>query len=103
MNRSEHIAGVFSALAHPSRVDVLLALLPLATQGMTAGELAEKTGVPPSTLAHHLREMEAAQVIARTQEGRKTIVTPSLATLTQIAHLLTRLCCADQSPERPTL
>lgn len=97
---SKHISDVFSALAHPLRVDILRTLLPRALEGLTAGELAERTNTPPSTLAHHLREMEQSEVILRRPQGRKTIVTPNLTTLSEISALLTQLCCSQST--RPT-
>lgn len=95
------IATTFSSLSHPSRVDILLCLLPKATSGLTAGEVAQATQIPPSTLAHHLREMEEGRVIIRRQEGRKTIITPCLTTLSSIAAMLTQMCCTQENPERP--
>ena len=94
MINSNSIAGSFSALAHSARVDILLTLMPVATSGLSAGELAERTKIPPSTLAHHLREMEHGRVILRQADGRKTIVKPDLAALSEIASLLTKLCCS---------
>lgn len=101
MIESKHISDVFSALAHPLRVDILRTLLPRARDGLSAGELAEQTRTPPSTLAHHLREMEQGHVILRRAEGRKTIVTPNLTTLNDIAVLLTQLCCSQSPPASP--
>ena len=100
MISSQTISEAFSALAHPSRVDILLALMPHAASGLSAGDLAQTTHIPPSTLAHHLREMEAGRVIERIAAGRKTIVKPNLNSLSNIAGLITQLCCtAEGSPE----
>ncbi|MGH1575648.1 ArsR/SmtB family transcription factor [Planktotalea sp.] len=93
---SHKIAESFSALSHASRVDILLALMPHATNGLTAGEVAERTKIPPSTLAHHLREMEMGHVIQRIAEGRKTIIKPDLTSLSQIAGLISELCCCAE-------
>ncbi|MGB7319658.1 MAG: winged helix-turn-helix domain-containing protein [Planktotalea sp.] len=98
---SHTIAESFSALSHASRVDILLALMPHAGQGLSAGELSKRTQIPPSTLAHHLREMETGQVILRIPDGRRTIVKPNLATLTQIAALVSQLCCSAEASTEP--
>ena len=94
---SKSIATSFSALSHPARVDVLLKLMPYAASGLTAGELAHSTKLAPSTLAHHLREMEQGGVIIRQADGRKTIVRPNLSSLSEIASLLTQLCCSAEA------
>ncbi|WP_293450937.1 helix-turn-helix domain-containing protein [Planktotalea sp.] len=96
MISSQTISEAFSALAHPSRVDILLALMPYAASGLSAGDLAQKTSIPPSTLAHHLREMEAGNVIERIAQGRKTIIKPNLTSLSSIAGLITQLCCTSE-------
>lgn len=104
MIRSEAIADAFTALSHISRVEILLALMPHAASGLTVGALSKQTKIPPSSLAHHLREMEAGRVVERIPSGRKTIVLPNLAALAQIATLLTQLCCSGETPapsERP--
>lgn len=93
---SHSISETFSSLSHPSRVEILFALMPHALKGLTAGALARATNIPPSTLAHHLREMELGRVIMRQSEGRKTIVKPDLAALSEIANLLTKLCCSQE-------
>lgn len=95
MVSSEHIAQSFSALAHVSRVDLLKELLRHIPDGATTGRLGEATGLPASTLAFHLREMERGGVVRRRAEGRQTIVTLDLARLGAIASRLTALCCAD--------
>ncbi|WP_085307865.1 ArsR/SmtB family transcription factor [Planktotalea arctica] len=100
MIESSQISAVFSALAHPLRVDILRALLQRAQDGLSAGELAARTQIAPSTLAHHLREMEQGQVITRESHGRKTIITPNLSTLGDIAALLTQLCCREPATHK---
>lgn len=77
-------------------MDILFALMPQAVSGLTVGELSKATKIPPSTLAHHLREMELGRIILRRAEGRKTIVKPDLAALNEIANVLTNLCCTQE-------
>ncbi|MCF6321924.1 MAG: winged helix-turn-helix domain-containing protein [Rhizobiaceae bacterium] len=93
MNQSETISSICSALSHRSRVDVLLALLPNADEGMRTGDLSEVTGLPPSTLSHHLRELEYGGVIERQVLGRTTIVRPNLKALVEVVNILTQICC----------
>lgn len=47
MNISDAICNICSALSHRSRVDVPLALLTNADEGMRTGNLSEVTGLPP--------------------------------------------------------
>lgn len=74
--------------------------MPYASTGLTAGDVSERTKIPPSTLAHHLREMEAGHVIERVTQGRKTIIKPNLTSLSQIAGLITKLCCRADGDQK---
>lgn len=87
-------ATAFSALSHVSRVNVFRCLLRHHPDGLTAQELAAQTGIPPSTLSHHLREMEQGGVILRTPHGRQTITTLNLSRLMQLIGDLMSVCCA---------
>lgn len=94
MNDSQTMADTFSALAHPSRVDVFKCLLAHHPVGLKASYLSDETGLAPSTLSHHLREMEKGGVIERTVQGQSTITTLNLKNLNNIASTLMQLCCS---------
>jgi DNA-binding transcriptional ArsR family regulator len=97
MKTSDDIARTFSVLANPFRVEVLKLLLSALPETRTAGQIAKAVGLAPSTLAHHLREMEAGGVISRAAQGRSTVVTLRLDSLTELTATLTQLCCAGTS------
>lgn len=97
---STTMAEVLSALAHPSRVDIFKCLLAHHPTGLKAGYLSEQAGLAPSTLSHHLREMEKGGVIERHTNGQCTITTLNLRNLTQITTVLMQLCCSvEQAPD----
>jgi DNA-binding transcriptional ArsR family regulator len=91
------IASTLSALAHPSRVEVFKLLLGRYPAGMTSGDLAQAMDMAPSTLSHHLREMEAGGVIGRRAEGQRTITTLNLPYLTSIISQFMQLCCSVET------
>lgn len=94
MKTDSELANLFAAFAHPSRLAILRALLSHSTSGQQFGELATGLGLSPSTLTHHLREMEAAGVLIREPEGRATRLRLDLAALAGAVGQLTRLCCS---------
>lgn len=97
---SKIIAAVLSALAHPSRVDIFKCLLAHHPRALSAGFLSEKVSLAPSTLSHHLREMEKGGVIVRSAVGHRTVTSLDLSRLTEIMGALMQVCCSvDQSPE----
>ncbi|MGV6840688.1 MAG: ArsR/SmtB family transcription factor [Planktomarina sp.] len=97
MESSQSIANLFSAFAHVSRVNILRVLLAHPNDGLMVGELRTKTDMAASTLAFHLREMEQAGVITRTQIGRQTIVALHLERIEAVMNTFTSLCCPGQN------
>jgi DNA-binding transcriptional ArsR family regulator len=95
MKTDAEIAGLFAALAHSSRIAILRNLLAHASTGRQFGEIVSAVGLSPSTLTHHLREMERAGVLIRTPEGRATRLRLDLTALADALGQLTRLCCTQ--------
>lgn len=75
----------FRALGHPHRLTIVRALLGRAVAccsgdrvddcvrdpaSCTVGDLAKLVDVAPSTLSHHLKELDDAGVIERARQGR---------------------------------
>ena len=97
MKTDSELAVLFDAFAHPSRIGILRALLPHAQSGITFGELAKALGLSPSTLTHHLREMEEARVLNRQVSGRSTVLRLDTDMLTSAITELTQLCCCGDT------
>lgn len=91
---STALASRFAALAHHLRVDVLKCLLAHYPAELSFGHIAKKTGIAPSTLAHHLSAMEEGGVIARTVRGRSTLVRLRVDQLRAVAMGLMDECCS---------
>ena len=92
------VSILFSALDHPTRVEVLMALLNTPKSGIPMGELSDALGIPASTLKHHLLEMEQAGIVCRIQEGRKSLLSVDTAKLDNVVELMRRICCPSACP-----
>ncbi len=81
----EALSRAFRALGHPHRLTIVGALLGRAVAccsdertdecaldpaSCNVGELATLVYIAPSTLSHHLKELQDAGVIERSREGR---------------------------------
>jgi ArsR family transcriptional regulator len=93
MKSDAELATLFAAFAHPTRIAVLRCLLKHCRTGRQFGDLSSDLGVSPSTLKHHLDEMQRAGVLGREALGRATILKLDLAALAQAAAQLSQLCC----------
>lgn len=95
----DQAAAAFTALGQATRLDIVRALLSAGPSGISAGDLAARLDVPPSTLSFHLRGLEAAGLIAQTRHGRSLIYAAQLATLRDLIAFLADSCCGGE-PER---
>ena len=99
MKNDTELANLFGAFAHPSRIAVLRNLLANAPNGANFGRLAKAVSLSPSTLTHHLREMEKAGVLIRQEQGRSTQFHLNLDVLDSAIQQLTSLCCSAENTD----
>ena len=67
---SSDVGGVFHALAHETRRDMLGRL---ATGQLTVGELAEPLAMSLAAASKHVKVLERAGLVHRTVEGRRHV------------------------------
>ena len=92
----------FAAVGSEPRLTVLLALVRAGADGLTVGEIRKRTGLPASTLAHHLRYLAEGGLIAQEKRGREVVNRAAYARLEALGAFLLRECCADEAaPEAP--
>ena len=96
----EEAAQGFAAIGSEARLQVLLTLVRAGEPGLTVGEIQERTAMPPSTLAHHLRFLTSAGLIDQKKHGRTVCNRAVYARLEVLAGYILRQCCADQAEPR---
>jgi protein-tyrosine-phosphatase len=93
---SSEAAQIFGALAQESRLGVLRLLLAQGPNGLSAGELADRLGMPGSTTSFHLSALEAAGLISATRRGRQMIYAVRIMALRELLVFLTEACCGGR-------
>jgi ArsR family transcriptional regulator, arsenate/arsenite/antimonite-responsive transcriptional repressor len=83
-----------SALAQESRLTVFRTLVQAGTDGMAAGKISETTGIPPSSLSFHLKEMSYAGIVSSRQESRYIIYSANFKVMNELLAFLTENCCS---------
>lgn len=86
-----------SALAQASRLAVFRALVQAGPGGLAAGKIAEVTGIPPSSLSFHLKELTHARLTQARQEGRYVIYTARFDSMNALLGFLTENCCGGHA------
>lgn len=82
-----------SALAQASRLAVFRALVQAGPEGLAAGRISELTGIAPSSLSFHLKELTHAGLAASRQDGRFVIYTARFEAMNALLAYLTENCC----------
>lgn len=86
----------FSAMGSESRLAVLQCLVKAGKAGVSVGAIQERTGIAASTLAHHLKFLGSAGLIAQERQGRATVNTANFDHLQSLAAFILEECCADE-------
>lgn len=97
--KPETAAQGFAAMGSEARLDVLRALVRAGSDGLTVGDIQNRTGIAPSTLSHHLRFMAAAGLVEQEKYGRAVISRAAFGTLEQLADFILSECCADEKQD----
>ena len=92
MQKTDAIAAL-GALAQESRLDVFRLLVQAGTDGLPAGQIAERLNLPSATLSFHLKELTHAGLVTSRQEGRFVYYAPAIEHMNDLVGFLTENCC----------
>lgn len=88
---------VLGALAQPTRLEVVRALVRCAPDGLAAGLLAERLDVPANTLSSHLNILAQAGLVRSARTGRSIVYSVSMDRLRGLILYLLKDCCAGRA------
>ena len=94
MNEVSAIAAL-GALAQETRLALFRLLVICGPQGLAAGAIGERLGVPPSSLSFHLQELVHAGLITQRRLGRQLIYSAEYGAMTDLLAYLTENCCGQ--------
>ena len=94
----EEAAQGFAACGSEPRLLVLRLLVRAGDEGLTVGEIQERTAIPASTLAHHLGFLAAGGLVEQERRGRTVINRAAYRRIEALAAFLLEACCADAKP-----
>jgi ArsR family transcriptional regulator, arsenate/arsenite/antimonite-responsive transcriptional repressor len=82
-----------SALAQETRLAIFRMLVEAGAEGLAAGVIAERLGIPASSLSFHLAELAHAGLIAQRRESRSLIYSANFRAMATLVSYLTENCC----------
>jgi DNA-binding transcriptional ArsR family regulator len=100
MMQVEIAAQGFAAMGSEARLTVLNCLVRAGHEGLTVSDIQERTGIAPSTLAHHLKFLSGAGVIEQEKHGRSIISRANYDQLEALASFILKECCADRCSDQ---
>jgi ArsR family transcriptional regulator, arsenate/arsenite/antimonite-responsive transcriptional repressor len=92
MEKSDAIAAL-AALAQESRLDIFRLLVHAGREGMAAGWIGHRLGLPSATLSFHLHQLRQAGLIRFRRDGRSLIYAAEYGAMNDLLGYLTENCC----------
>lgn len=87
----------FSALSNEHRLGIFRLLVQAGPEGMPAGDIADKLGIPASSLSFHLAHLTRAELIEQRRESRSLIYSANFDTMNGLIAFMTENCCGGAS------
>jgi DNA-binding transcriptional ArsR family regulator len=82
-----------SALAHDTRLKVHRLLVEAGADGLSAGFIARKLGIPASSLSFHLTHLQSADLVVPRRIGRSLIYAVNFDCMDGLMAYLQENCC----------
>ncbi len=84
-----------AAMANPTRLRILRALVAAEPQGLTAGQLAETAEATPSRASFHLSNLADAGLVSSTRNAREITYRVEFAAIGGLIDYIIRDCCRN--------
>jgi DNA-binding transcriptional ArsR family regulator len=85
-----------AALAQDSRLEVFRLLVEAGPEGLPAGAIAERIGIPSSTLSFHVKTLAQAGLVESRQDGRYIHYSADFTAMNSLVAFLGENCCGGR-------
>ena len=93
--KSTRAVQALAALAHETRLAVYRMLVERGPEGFAAGIIAERLGLPPSSLTFHVQHLHRAGLVTQRRLSRQLIYAADFTTMNGLVGFLTENCCGE--------
>lgn len=94
MNQAAALVAL-QALANDARLDLVRLLLPMGQDGLSAGEISRRSGLPASRLSFHLSALEKASLVKARKDGRHVFYAVDATGIGATIGYLLNDCCKN--------
>jgi ArsR family transcriptional regulator, arsenate/arsenite/antimonite-responsive transcriptional repressor len=95
MKRTSVVAAL-GALAQETRLEVFRLLVQKGLEGLPAGEIGERLGLPSPTLSFHLNQLKFAGMVSSRRASRSIIYCANFKAMQELIDYLTENCCGGR-------
>ncbi len=88
-------APMLAALGSEVRLGLFRQLLRAGSEGLSVTGLQRMSGIPASTLGHHVTALVSAGLVSQVRQGRELICRAEYADIRLLSAFLLSECCAD--------
>jgi len=85
--------SALGALAHEHRLACFRMLVEAGPNGIAAGSISGRLGIPPSSLTFHLQQLLHAGLATQRRASRHVIYAADFTAMNQLVAYLTENCC----------
>lgn len=94
---AEPVIRALAALAQEHRLAAYRLLVQAGPDGLAAGTLAARIGVPASSMSFHLAQLSHAGLVSQRRAGRSIVYAADFARMNGLMAYLTENCCGGVS------
>ena len=87
------VIEALGGLAHERRLAIYRLLVQRGPVGLSAGAIAQRIGLLPSSLTFHLQNLQRAGLITQRRDSRQLIYSADFAVMNGLVEYLTENCC----------
>jgi DNA-binding transcriptional ArsR family regulator len=95
--KQDEVVAALAALAHEHRLKAYRLLVEAGPDGLSAGVVAERLGIPPSSLTFHLQHLLRAGLISQRRVSRQLIYAMIPTAMNDLVGFLTENCCGHEA------
>lgn len=91
--KQAQVVIALNALAHDYRLAVYRLLVERGPEGLSAGAIAQKIGLAPSSLTFHVQALQRAGLITQRRASRQLFYAADFDSMNALVDYLTKNCC----------
>jgi len=91
----EQAAMLFDTLSQPTRLRAFRLLVQAGPDGLAAGALSDRLGIPHNTMSFHLHHLRHAGIATSRRAGRSVIYSANFEVVRDLIGFMVKDCCSD--------